>query len=159
MSSNASILEQIKTFSKSPLAAGVGAIAGGSAAFASATIAHNLGTPYRWEAIIVAGGLLFSSTTVFDWGRAIFKRWDKALGFVVLMELTMLQRVVPWLGTAAMVLLIAINAVANGHTVATQKSATKCTSPKEKKSTKRVGTSENSGVRKMPTRALPNRAA
>lgn len=145
----ASILEQIKTFSKSPLAATVGAVAGGSAAFASATIAHSLDTPLRWEAIIVAGGLLFSSTTVFDWGKAIFKRWDKALGFVVLMELTMLQRLVPWLGIAAMVLLIAINAVANGHTVAAQDEK-----KKDNKKRSAVGTSsEDSGVRKMPRRA------
>jgi DNA segregation ATPase FtsK/SpoIIIE-like protein len=61
---------------------------------------------------IVAGGLLYSAKTVWQWGRLTFEdRW-KATGFVLLIEGVMMCSPVLWLARTALLYLLTINAIA-----------------------------------------------
>lgn len=64
-----------------------------------------------------AGGLLFSAVTIYQWARLAFAHWAKALGFVLLLEGTMVTAHTHWLAVAALGYLIAINAVATACTL------------------------------------------
>ena len=70
------------------------------------------------KAMIVAGGLLYSASTVYQWGRLAFSSWEKALGFTVLLEGVMTLSDQMWLSGLALGYLCLINAIATGVTLA-----------------------------------------
>lgn len=70
----------------------------------------------RW--LIVVGGLLYSASTVYRWGRMAFSSWYKALGFTALIEGVMSLSDQLWLSVAALAYLCLINAIATGVTLA-----------------------------------------
>lgn len=74
--------------------------------------------PWLWVA--VAACLLFSSFTVYAWTRLAFRSSPKALGFVVLLETIMTFASTAWLASAALVILVGINAIATGATLASR---------------------------------------
>jgi hypothetical protein len=63
---------------------------------------------------LVLGGLVFSATTVYGWGRLAFGHGAKAAGFCVLVEGVLLASRTQWLAVVALAYLVAINAVATG---------------------------------------------
>lgn len=101
------------------LATTVGAIVGGLVPLASYQLSHHeivsgeslWSQPAAW---LVLGGLVFSALTVAGWARAAFGGWSKAVGFTVLVEGCLLVSRTPWLGFAALGVLVGINAVAAG---------------------------------------------
>lgn len=66
------------------------------------------------KSLLVIGGLIFSFYTVNAWGKAAFNSSLKALGFVVLVEGTMVFSSISWLAIVALVFLITINGIATG---------------------------------------------
>lgn len=90
------------------------------------------------RALIVYAGLVFSAISVVTWSRDIFTpanagRWGgvlatvKAVGFTALVEGMMMTSDNRWLSGAALGLLVAINAVANGCRLAVRAAGTKAT--------------------------------
>ena len=83
-------------------------------------------TPAAWNAdplsaamwLLVAGGLLYSAITVFSWSKVAFKNPAKAVGFCVLIEGVMTFSHTYALALTALGLLIAINGIATGCTLA-----------------------------------------
>jgi hypothetical protein len=71
--------------------------------------------PAAW---FVLGGLLFSAVTVYGWGALAFRHRGKALGFVVLLEGTMVTSHTPWLAVVALIYLCGINGVATACNLA-----------------------------------------
>ncbi len=65
-----------------------------------------------WDWPLIAGGALFSSLTVIQWGQRILLNTPKAIGFAVLVEGVMITAKTQWLSLAALGLLIIINSVA-----------------------------------------------
>jgi hypothetical protein len=101
------------------LAALLGALLGGFVPLATYTLAHDeLASLLSVQAVIVAGGLLFSARTVVAWARLAFASPAKAIGFTVLLEGVMTLAHTPWLALAALAYLIGINAIATGTTLA-----------------------------------------
>jgi VIT1/CCC1 family predicted Fe2+/Mn2+ transporter len=102
------------------LATLLGALLGALVPVATFAVAHvELAGDWRQPlAILVAGGLLYSATTVYQWGRLAFGSWYKALGFAVLIEGVMTFSTVGWLSAVALGYLACINAIATGATLA-----------------------------------------
>jgi len=95
-------------------AAVLGAALGGGVPVATYWLAHHeLARGYLIWAL-VAGGLLFSATTVVRWTEIAFGSMSKALGFTVLLEGVLLYSHTSWLAIAALAYLVFINAVATG---------------------------------------------
>ncbi len=96
----------------------LGALLGGGMPVASYQTAHHdaAGNPWLWS--VVAGCLLFSSLTVYAWGRAAFGSPAKALGYVLCLEVVMTFSPTEWLAVLALLFLVGINAVATGATLA-----------------------------------------
>ena len=93
------------------LAGFIGLVIGGFIPVATWTVVHFEVSARRALWLLVAGGLLYSALTVFQWAQAAFgNRW-KALGFCVLLEgiLTFGQNRA--LSLAALTVLVFINAV------------------------------------------------
>lgn len=68
--------------------------------------------------VLVAGGLLFSAKTVYEWTKVGFHSGMKALGFVILTEGVMtLSGLLP-LQLAALALLVCVNGIATGCNLA-----------------------------------------
>lgn len=98
-----------------------GAILGAFVPVASYVLAHGAGEvvlhPSLWA--LVAGALVFSARSVYDFAMAAFHGSKaKSVGFVVLLEGTLVWAHTPALGWAALVLLAGINAVATGINLA-----------------------------------------
>ena len=101
------------------LATALGFLLGGFVPVAVYVIAHH---ELDWSAplylqrgtLLVLGGLLFSASTEFNWGRMAFHAGGKALGFVVLLEGVMVTSTTAWLAMAALVYLVGVNGVATG---------------------------------------------
>ena len=72
---------------------------------------HECGT-YPWLWILVAGGFLFSSFTVFDWAKTAFGHSVKAFGFVILTEGVLVLCHTEWLSIGGLIILAALNATA-----------------------------------------------
>lgn len=107
----------------SRLAFGLGVLLGGFVPIATFQISHTELTAARdlWlqpAAFFVAGGLLFSAVTMYRWGTLAFTQRAKALGFVVLLEGTMVTCHTRWLALAALGYLAAINGVATACNLA-----------------------------------------
>lgn len=66
------------------------------------------------KALLVYAGLLFSALTVLSWSRDVFGSFAKAVGFTALVEGMMVCADSQALTAAALVLLVVVNAVANG---------------------------------------------
>jgi hypothetical protein len=121
------VVTQLEVAVGNPLAATLGAAIGGIVPWFGREIAHGeLAT--RWYAdpklIVVAGCVLFSVATVYAFGRAAFGSPRKAAGFVAALEGVMLISH-GWIGVVALCVLIAINAIANGCTIALARDATR----------------------------------
>jgi hypothetical protein len=66
--------------------------------------------PYLW--ILVAGGFLFSSFTVYEWAKTAFGHAVKAFGFVILTEGVLVLCHTNWLAVSGLVILVVLNATA-----------------------------------------------
>lgn len=115
-------IEQLRlAILKQPIAGLVGAMLGGWVPLATFTVAHEdllVGEPTlqslcRPAAALVAGGLLYSAKTVWQWGRLAFDDAWKATGFVLLLEGVMIFAN-GWLAHSALCYLALINAIATG---------------------------------------------
>lgn len=119
------VVGQIKTaFSRgSRLATIIGLILGGFVPVGSFVVCHEeLPRETGWVAfyllVLLAGGLLFSAKTVWQWSAAAFQdRW-KATGFVLLIEGIMVGSKTSWLAWGALAILVVVNGVATGATLA-----------------------------------------
>lgn len=105
------------------LATLIGFVLGGFVPVASYVVCHQeLPSATGWHQMalgtLVAGGLLFSAKTVWQWARAGFSDAWKATGFVVLVEGVMVLSAVTWLAWTALVLLVGVNGIATGVTLA-----------------------------------------
>ena len=117
------VVEQVRAalHPRARLATFMGCLLGGFVPVASYAVVHGEFDPGRPGSIhslvsllLVAGGLLFSARTVYDWGKLAFRAGGKAFGFVVLMEGVMVVSDRPWLSLVALGYLVAINAVSTG---------------------------------------------
>jgi hypothetical protein len=120
---NMGVVAQVRAALKpsNRLAFGLGATLGSFVPVASYWLAHHeidRADPFRWgsllPAFLVLGGLVFSASTVFAWGRRTFGSARKALGYCVLTEGVLLASHTDWLALGALAYLVAINAVATG---------------------------------------------
>jgi len=110
--SHSSVLAQLRTaFTGHPLAFLVALPFGGFVPLAVWCLTH-LQTIQPWDWALIAGGALFSSLTVIQWGQRILLNTPKAIGFAVLVEGVMITAETQWLAIAALGLLIVINSVA-----------------------------------------------
>jgi hypothetical protein len=119
------VVEQVRLSLRrgSRLAFALGVLLGGFVPIATYVIAHTEISKARAlylqpAAAFVAGGLLFSAVTMYNWGRLAFAQRAKALGFVVLLEGTMVTAQTRWLALAALCYLAAINGVATACNLA-----------------------------------------
>jgi hypothetical protein len=131
-SATTDIVSQIECAIRHPQATLIGALIGGVVPWFARTLAHEQ-VPAAWSAgnfslvaimvAVVLGCALFSALTVYKFGRAAFGDAKKALGFTLALEGVML---VASGGTsvAALAVLIAINALANGSVIALAREAT-----------------------------------
>jgi len=113
------------------LALGVGSALGGFVPIATYHLAHAEANwnnaAYSLPCYLVAGGLLYSATTVYTWMAEATGSGKKALGWTVLTEGVMIASRAPWLSIMALALLIGMNAVATGVRLAAgNKSLTPC---------------------------------
>ena len=111
---NNSILTQIRSLRHHKLATFIGLLVGSVIPVLVYRVAHvhTVHTPALW--LIVAGGLLFSGTSVFTWANKLWDEWYKAGGFTVLLELTTVF-VNGWESWIALTVLILINSVNMAH--------------------------------------------
>jgi len=106
------------------LAAFVGLLLGGFVPLAVYVVAHGESGPFTghersWA--LVTGGLAYSAVTVFHWARLAFESAFKSVGFVVLLEGTMVTSTTHWLALVALGYLILINGVGTACTLAGQR--------------------------------------
>jgi hypothetical protein len=107
------VIGQVKLATNNPVALLLGCLLGGFIPLATYVVAHQ--TVQNWVTYcLIAGGLIYSAKTVWQWGRVAFDCPYKATGFVLLTEGVMVTSAVQWLSIAALAYLIAINAGATG---------------------------------------------
>lgn len=109
----------------SRLATLLGATLGSFVPVATWVVAHreiNAALPLwrQFGSLLVAGGLAYSATNVFSWGRLAFRSPVKAAGFVVLLEGVLVGSSTHWLSLAALAVLAGINAIATGAILSTE---------------------------------------
>lgn len=114
-----SVVEQVRsaTRPRARLATALGALLGGFVPLATYCAAHHdwsAQRPYSATSALLVGGLVYSATTVIQWGRQAFGQWIKAVGFCLLLEGTMLVSRDAWLAWTALAYLVAINGLATG---------------------------------------------
>lgn len=74
---------------------------------------------FPYLVVLILGGLIFSANSVARWGYQAFgQSWIKAIGFVILVEGTLIFAPMQWLSMIALVYLVSINALATGTTLA-----------------------------------------
>lgn len=114
VSKDYSILSQLRGLKSQWLATAIGGIIGAIVPVLVYRIAHYHveATPALW--LIVAGGLLFSASSVYGWGLKLFGAWYKAGGFTLLIELSTVF-VQGWESYVALSVLCLINAVNMAH--------------------------------------------
>jgi hypothetical protein len=123
---------QLECAIRRPQATLIGALVGGLVPWFARTLAHQE-VPAAWSAgnhglamvmiAVVLGCACFSALTVYKFGRATFGDKRKALGFVLAIEGVMLVSH-GVTSVVALVVLIAINALANGSSIALAREAT-----------------------------------
>lgn len=120
------VVSQVRAaFARGPVAAVLGTLLGAAVPVGVYRLVHcELAALETWrdpralKAIFVVGGLLFSASKVFAWGRQAFRSPLLALGFVVLAEGAMTFSSEACLSIGALVYLTAINAIATACTLA-----------------------------------------
>jgi hypothetical protein len=131
-SASVDVVTQLECAIRHPQATLIGALVGGLVPWFARTLAHDQ-LPAAWSAgnrglamvmlAVVLGCAVFSAITVYKFGRATFGDTRKALGFVLAIEGVMLVST-GVTSTVALVVLIAINALANGASIALAREAT-----------------------------------
>lgn len=131
-SASTDVVTQLECAIRRPQATLIGALVGGLVPWFARTLAHDQ-LPATWTsgnlglaAIILAvvlGCACFSAITVYKFGRATFGDKRKALGFVLAIEGVMLVST-GITSAVALAVLIAINALANGSSIALAREAT-----------------------------------
>jgi hypothetical protein len=129
-SATTDVVTQLECAIKNPHAAAIGALIGGLVPWFGRTLAHeeipsasSAGLALAMLAVVIGCGI-FSGLSVYKFGRAAFGDSRKALGFVIALEGVMLVAH----GAAsnvALVVLVLINAVANGSVIALSRDATR----------------------------------
>jgi hypothetical protein len=130
--STVDVVSQLECAIKRPQAALIGALVGGVVPWFARTLAHDQ-LPDAWTSgnrglamimlAVVLGCAVFSALTVYKFGRATFGDKRKALGFVLAIEGVMLVAS-GVTSVAALVVLILINALANGSAIAMARDGT-----------------------------------
>lgn len=131
-SATTDIVTQLECAVRRPQATLIGALVGGIVPWFARTLAHGE-VPAAWSRgshglalvmiAVVLGCACFSAITVYKFGKATFNDTRKALGFVLAIEGVMLVST----GTTsavALAVLIAINALSNGSSIALARDAT-----------------------------------
>ena len=131
-SATTDIVTQLECALRRPQATLIGALVGGLVPWFARTLAHDQ-LPAAWSSgntglamvmlAVVLGCAVFSAITVYKFGRATFGDTRKALGFVLAIEGVMLVST-GVTSTVALVVLILINALANGSAIALARDAT-----------------------------------
>ena len=131
-SATVDVVTQLECAIRRPQATLIGALVGGIVPWFARTLAHDQ-LPAAWSSgntglamvmiAVVLGCAIFSAITVYKFGRATFGDTRKALGFVLAIEGVMLVSTGAT-STVALVVLIAINALANGAAIALARDAT-----------------------------------
>jgi len=118
----ASIVDQFRmaTQKQNRLATGAGFLIGGFVPTATFFLVHYGVNSCAWLWIIIAGGLLFSAKTVYEWGCVAFSNGWKAFGFCLLVEgvMTFSPANLLYLSIAGLAMLALINGVATGCNLA-----------------------------------------
>jgi len=123
MSNKLGILDQIAVASKSSnrLASIVGGVLGGFIPLAVYLVAHLETSQNALKWVLVAAGMLYSATTVYQWARIAFKHWTKAFGFVVLVEGVAVFATTPAISVGALAILVAVNAVSTAYNLVSER--------------------------------------
>jgi len=131
-SATTDIVTQLECALRRPQATLIGALVGGLVPWFARTLAHDQ-LPATWSAgntglamvmlTVVLGCAVFSAITVYKFGRATFGCSRKALGFTLAIEGVMLVST-GVTSAVALAVLIAINALANGASIALARDAT-----------------------------------
>jgi hypothetical protein len=131
-SATTDIVTQLECAIRRPQATLIGALVGGIVPWFARTLAHDQ-LPAAWASgnsalamillAVVIGCALFSAITVYKFGQATFGDTRKAIGFVAAIEGVMLVSTGAT-SNVALVVLIAINALANGSAIALAREAT-----------------------------------
>jgi hypothetical protein len=97
----------------------LGFLLGGFVPIATYVQSHSLPEwGFNPHVLLIAGGLIFSCFTVFSWAQKAFSGIIKAVGFVALIEGTMVFSTATWLGLVALFFLVVINGTATGVNLA-----------------------------------------
>lgn len=131
-SATTDIVTQLECAVRRPQATLIGALVGGIVPWFARTLAHGE-VPAAWSRgshglavvmlAVVLGCACFSAITVYKFGRATFNDSRKALGFVLAIEGVMLVSAGAT-SSVALAVLIAINALSNGSSIALARDAT-----------------------------------
>lgn len=131
-SATTDIVSQLETAIRYPQATLIGALVGGLVPWFARTLAHDQ-LPTAWSTgsnalafgmlAVVLGCACFSAITVYKFGRATFNDQRKAIGFTLALEGVMLVSTGAT-STVALVVLVLINALANGSGIALARQAT-----------------------------------
>ena len=131
-SATTDVVTQLECAIRRPQATLIGALVGGLVPWFARTLAHDQ-LPAAWSSgnqglalvmlAVILGCAVFSAITVYKFGRSTFGDTRKALGFVLAIEGVMLVSTGAT-SNVALVVLIAINALANGAAIALARDAT-----------------------------------
>ena len=130
-SATVDIVSQLECAIRFPQATLIGALVGGLVPWFARTLAHDQ-LPATWSGnhglaiamlAVVMGCAVFSALTVYKFGRATFGDKRKAVGFTLALEGVMLVSTGAT-SVVALLILIAINALSNGSTIALARQAT-----------------------------------
>lgn len=158
-------IEQLRIARQNLSASLLGAALGGFVPVATYTVAHQqlLVGAAKWSGVtfvspawaLVAGGLLYSAKTVWQWGKLTFNdRW-KATGFVLLVEGVMVFSPVVWLSRTALGYLVAINAIATACLLAMRDRADTTTRDEREVDEAEPAAMEASCTSTPPSKLLP----
>ena len=131
-SATTDIVTQLECAIRRPQATLIGALVGGIVPWFARTLAHDQ-LPAAWRSgsgalatvllVVILGCALFSAITVFKFGKATFNDTRKAIGFVAAIEGVMLVSTGST-SDVALAVLVLINALANGSSIALARDAT-----------------------------------
>jgi hypothetical protein len=131
-SATTDIVSQVECAVRYPQATLIGALVGGLVPWFARTLAHGE-VPSAWTSgnhglaaamlAVVLGCAVFSALTVYKFGLATFGDRRKAVGFTLALEGVMLVSTGAT-SAAALIVLILINALANGSSIALSRAAT-----------------------------------
>lgn len=126
----ASIVDQFRmaTQKQNRWATGAGFLIGGFVPTATFFLVHYGVSASPWLWAIVAGGLIFSAKTVYEWGQTAFNSGLKAFGFCLLVEgvMTFSPASLIFLSIAGLAMLALINGVATGCNLALNRKEVAC---------------------------------